>query len=143
MESEEKFINILKENLLFMRHQETQRMWIANVFVAIVVGFLAYVGKNGLASISWYIYLALTVVSLLCLLITLKVNKVFIETRNAIKNIFNDGKISIGKDWHKYMLMLESKGIWKVLRVRYLYVALYVIAIVGWLCLLVLVILNR
>jgi len=121
------FIDILKENLLFMRHQETQRMWIANVFVAIVVGFLAYVGKNGLANISWYIYLALTVVSLLCLLITFKLNHVFVKTKDATKEIFDSGKVSLGLDWKKYTVTLESEGIWgkPFLSVRWLYIALY------------------
>jgi hypothetical protein len=129
MESEEKFINILKENLLFMRHQETQRMWIANVFVAIVVGFLAYVGKNGLASISWYVYLTLTIISLLCLLITLKLNHVFTKTKDATKAILNSRKVSLGRDWKRYMVTLESTGLWKVLKVSYLYDLLYTISI--------------
>lgn len=135
MDSDEVFLSILKENLAFMRHQETQRMWIANVFVAIVVGFLAFVGK-GLVVVPWYLYLALSMLSLLCLLITLKLNYVFVETRDATRRILDYGKIPcLGKDWAQYMAILYSKGKWnyRLLAVRWLYIVLYIVAAVGFL----------
>ena len=146
MESEEKFINILREDLLHLRHQETQRMWSANVFVAIIVGASAYLGKEGLTGLPLAIPVVFLIISLLCLLITLKVNYVFTKTKDAIIKIFDDGKISLGEqqDWRKYVLLLESTGIWKMkfLRVRCLYIALYAIAIVASLSLIIVVIIN-
>ena len=141
METEEVFINILRENLLHLRHQETQRMWSANVFVAIFVGASAYLGKEGLAELSLAIPVIFFIISLLCLLITLKVNYVFTKTKDAIIKIFDDGKISLGKqqDWEKYVLLLKSTGGWECLRVRCLYVALYVLAIMASLILIGLV----
>ena len=132
MRTEEVFVAILKENLLFMKHQETQRMWIANIFVAIVVGTAAYLTKLDLDKLPWFIPLIFFVISLFCLLVTLKLNKVFVETKNSTENIFKDGKIYLGeqRNWKEYVGMLESKErIWKILRVRYLYVALYIISI--------------
>ncbi len=130
--NEDKFISILRENWLHLRHQETLRMWSANVFIAIVVGALAYLGKAGLKE-PGHIPIVFIVISTLCLLVTLKTNKVFVETKNSIINIFQDGKLSLGSqtDWRKYVGMLESTGVWKILRIRYLYVALYVITIVA------------
>ncbi|GAJ18877.1 unnamed protein product, partial [marine sediment metagenome] len=131
MDEDEVFFNILKENLLFMRHQETQRMWIANVFVAIVAGSLAYIGKEGLVSLPWYVYCALTIISLLCLLITLKLNHVFTKTKDATEEILKAGKIPhLRQDWKKYMAILHSKGKWNkpFLSVRWLYFALYALA---------------
>ena len=145
MNTEDIFINILKENWLHMRHQETQRMWIANIFVAIVVGTSAYLAKLELEKLPWFIPLIFFTISLFCLLVTLKLNKVFVETKNSTKNIFKDGKIYLGeqRNWKEYVGMLESKErIWKILRVRYLYVALYVIAIAASLSLLGLVLVN-
>ncbi len=133
------FVDILRENWLHMRHQETQRMWIANIFVAIVVGTSAYLAESGLEKLPWFIPLIFFIISLFCLLVTLKLNKVFVETKKSTKSIFKDGKIYLGEqgDWRKYVGMLEStKWIWKVLRVRYLYVALYSIAILASLILL-------
>ncbi len=133
MESEEKFINILRENLLHLRHQETQRMWSANVFVAIFVGASAYLGKEGLTGLPLAIPVVFLIISLLCLLITLKVNYVFAKTKDAIIKIFDDGKISLGEqqDWEKYLLLLKSTGGWECLRVRFLYIALYALAIMA------------
>lgn len=134
MDREEVFLSILKENLLFMRHQETQRMWIANVFVAIVVGFLAFVGKD-LANLPWYLCLALSMLSVLCLLITLKLNYVFVRTRDATRQILDsEGIPSLGKDWDKYMATLYSKGRWDfpLLKVRCLYIILYSVATIGF-----------
>ena len=145
MRSEEKFMNILKENWLQLRHQETQRTWTANIFIAIVVGASTYLSKMGLNNIPLFIPLVFLAISVICLLVTLKVNKVFVETKNSILNIFKDGKISLGEaqDWRKYVAMLESTSrIWKILRVRYLYVALYAVAIAASLWLLVLVLVN-
>jgi hypothetical protein len=130
MQPDEVFFNTLKENLLFMRHQETQRMWIANVFVAIVVGFLAFIGKEGFMSLQWYGYMALTIISILCGLITLKLNYVFDKTQEATKKLLNDGKIQDLKEVYKnYLIPLESQGCWKLLRVRDLYLTLYGFAI--------------
>ena len=133
METEEVFINILRENLLHLRHQETQRMWSANVFVAIFVGASAYLGTEGVTGLSLAIPVVLLIISLLCLLITLKVNYVFTKTKDATIKIFDDGKISLGEqqDWEKYVLLLKSTDGWGCLRVRCLYVALYVLAIVA------------
>lgn len=130
MNTEDIFINILKENWLHMRHQETQRMWIANVFVALVVGVSAYLGKVGLEELSWFAPLAFLIISVLCLLITLKVNHIFGITKDAINAIFDDKKIPLGKGWGKYVGGLKSKGKWECLKVRDLYVILYSIAIV-------------
>jgi predicted Co/Zn/Cd cation transporter (cation efflux family) len=118
-----------------MRHQETQRMWIANVFVAIVVGFFAYLGKNGIASIHWYIYLAPIVVSILCLLITLKLNHVFTKTQDTTKKMLKDTRVSSGQDWRKYVVTLESKGCWHTLQVRWLYITLYALFAGGFIAL--------
>jgi hypothetical protein len=133
MDEEEKFMNILRENWLQLRHQETQRTWTANIFIAIVVGASAYIGTTGLDEIPTFIPLIFLTISVICLLVTLKVNKVFVETKKSIQNIFKDEKIPLGEEqaWKKYVAMLESTGIWKVLRVRYLYVALYAAAIIG------------
>jgi len=103
MNTEDMFINILRENWLHMRHQETLRMWSANVFVAVVVGVLAYVSKEGLKELPLFVPLALLIVSVLSLLITLKTNKVFVETKNSIISIFSDGKINLGSDWRVNM----------------------------------------
>ena len=124
------FIEILRQNWNHMRHQETLRMWIGNVFIAIVVGALAYLGKAGLKEPGYIPFVFITI-SMLCLLMTLKTNKVFVETKNSIIQIFKDGKINLGSDWRKYVGMLESSGIWKILRIRCLYVALYTITIIG------------
>jgi len=133
MRTQEVFLTILKENLLYMKHQETQRMWVANIFVAIVVGTAAYLSQSAksLDDISLFIPVIFLIISLLCLLITLKVNYVFIKTKEASENIFDDGEISLGEqqDWRKYVLLLKSTGIWGVLRVSYLYVLLYTISI--------------
>ena len=142
MEKEEMYFNILKENWLHMRHQETQRMWIANIFVAIVVGTSAYLTTSGnykLEDIPIFIPVIFLVISTICFLITLKLNKVFVETKNSTKRIFNKKKISLGKgvNWRNYTGMLESEGIWRALRVRYLYVFLYGISIATSLSLLV------
>ena len=126
------FIDILKENLLFMRHQETQRMWVGNIFVAIVVGTAAYLSKSveSLEDIPLFITVSFLVISLLCLLITLKLNHVFTKTKDASINIFNEGKISLveQQDWHNYVLLLESTDRWTYLKVSYLYVLLYTIS---------------
>ncbi|MFC1896976.1 hypothetical protein ACFLX8_00180 [Chloroflexota bacterium] len=124
------FTNILNENWRHMRHQETQRMWIANVFVALVVGVSAYLGKEGVEELSWFMPLAFLIISALCFLITLKVNHIFGITKDAVSAIFNDEKIPLGKDWENYVGGLKSKGKWKYLKVRFLYVILYLIAIV-------------
>jgi hypothetical protein len=144
MRSEEKFMNILKENWLQLRHQETQRTWTANIFIAIVVGASTYLSKTELNNIPLFIPLVFLTISVICLLVTLKVNKVFVETKKSIQNIFKDKKINLGKgqDWKKYVAMLESTGVWKVLRVRCLYVALYAVAIAASLWLLASVLVN-
>jgi hypothetical protein len=136
MNTENMYITILNENWRHMRHQETQRMWIANVFVALVVGVSAYLGKRGLEELPWFVPLAFLIISVFCLLITLKVNHIFEVTKEAISAIFEDEKIPFGKDWKKYVGGLESKGKWKCLKVRYLYVILYSIVIVASLILL-------
>ena len=145
MDKEEFYLNILKENWIHMRHQETQRMWIANIFVALVVGTSAYLTKSNGTTDSLFIPIVFLIISILCLLITLKLNKVFIETKQATINIFVDKKIFLGDgvNWNSYMGSLQSKGIWKVLRVRYLYVTLYIIGIVASLSLLVFICLSR
>jgi hypothetical protein len=144
MESEEKFINILRENLLFLKHQETQRMWAANIFIAIVVGASAYLGKEGLSHLPLAVPVVFLVISLLCLLITLKVNYVFGRTQAAIKKIFDDKKIYLEDlDWRKYVLPLDSKGWWwNHVKVRHLYAALYVLAVAASTYLLVLVLVS-
>jgi len=143
MNTENMYINILKENWRHMRHQETQRMWIANVFVALVVGVSAYLGKVELKELSWFVPLAFLMISVLCLLITLKVNHIFGVTKDAISAIFDDEKIPLGKDWEKYAGGLRSKGKWKYLKVRCLYIILYSIAIPASLILLVFTLANQ
>ena len=64
-------------------------------------------------------------------------NHIFGITQDAINAIFVDEKLPLGKDWRKYVGGLKSKGKWKCLKVRYLYVILYSIVIVASLILLV------
>ena len=137
MDNEQTFIEILRQNWLHMRHQETLRMWIGNVFIAIVVGVLAFLGTKEVEEVPWFLPAALLIISVLSLLMTLKVNEVFSEAQKSIKNIFIDEKIPLGKDWEKYVGGLKSKGKWKYLKVRCLYVALYSVAIAASLSLLV------
>ena len=129
MNEDSVFIEILRQNWNHMRQQETLRMWIANVFVALVVGVSAYLGKVGLKELSWFVPFSFLMISVLCLLITLKVNHIFGVTKDAISAIFDDEKIPLGKDWEKYVGGLNAKGKWKRLKVRCLYVILYLIAI--------------
>ena len=129
MNTEDIYINILNENWRHMRHQETLRMWTANVFVALVIGISTYFSRVGLKELSWFVPLAFFMISVLCLLITLKVNHIFGVTKDAIIAIFDDEKIPLGKDWEKYVGGLKSKGKWKCLKVRCLYVILYSITI--------------
>jgi hypothetical protein len=134
MKTDEVFMNLLKEDMLNLRHQETQRMWIANIFVAIVVGTVVYLTQSFKEKdIPWFIPLIIFVISAICLLITLKLNKVFEETQNSIKNIFNEKKLPLGNDnqWQKYFVPMESTGIWKCLTVRCLYVILYLVVMVA------------
>ncbi|MFH1383166.1 MAG: hypothetical protein ABIH70_09810 [Chloroflexota bacterium] len=142
MNTQNIYINILSENWRHMRHQETQRMWIANVFVALVVGVSAYLGKVELEELSWFVPLAFLIISVLCLLITLKLNHIFGVTKDAISDIFEDKKILLEDNWGKYVGGLKSKGKWEHLKVRCLYVILYSIAIVISLILLVLTLTN-
>ena len=86
------FLRILRENMLYLRHQETQRMWTANIFIAIVVGTLVYSIHVGIEQIPWFIPLAFLIVSTLCFLITMKLSQVFSKTQKSIVHIFEDGK---------------------------------------------------
>jgi uncharacterized MAPEG superfamily protein len=134
MDIEQVYLEISRENWLHMRHQETQRMWIANVFVALVVGVSAYLGKVSLEditlkNITWLVPLAFFIISVLCLLITLKLNHIFEITKDAVIAIFDEKKIPIGENWEKYVGGLKSKGNWKYLKVRHLYLILYSISI--------------
>lgn len=147
METGKIFLKILEENLAFQRHQETQRMWMANIFIAIIVGTLVYSIKTctnmeieqspctDIEQIPWFIPLAFLIISTICFLVTMKLNKVFAKTQESIENIFKDGKIPGVKGAQgrrKYMAGTKSeKWIWKILRVRYLYLALYILAIIG------------
>ena len=137
MNNQDVFIEILMENWRHLRHQETVRMWIGNVFIAIVVAMSAYLGKTllDITQVPIFVPIVILVVSILCLLVTLKTNKVFKETQNSIINIFEDKRITFEnqEDWRKYVGMLQSTNVvWdKILRVRCLYVALYVIAIIA------------
>ena len=145
------FLRILRENMLYLRHQETQRMWTANIFIAIVVGTLVYSIHVGIEQIPWFIPLAFLIVSTLCFLITMKLSQVFSKTQKSIVHIFEDGKIPLccapdkncptvkekggtaeEKGWRRYMAGIKSeKGIWPILRIRYLYLALYILAMIG------------
>ena len=131
MRTEEVFLTVLRENLLFMKHQETQRMWVANIFVAIVAGTLAYLAKLELNEIPWFIPLFFLIISLFCFFVTLKLNKVFDETKKATLKIFDDKKISLGKEtkWKEYVLTLKVEGRWwKHLKARTLYAGLFALA---------------
>jgi len=119
-------------------------MWIGNVFIAIVVATAAYLGKavSEGQQIPVFVPIVILMVSLICLGVTLKANKVFVETKKSIINIFQDKKIDLGvDDWRKYVGMLESRSrFYKILRIRYLYVFLYGIVIatsIAWLCILI------
>ena len=132
MVRDEALLNILKEHMLFQRHQEMQRMWTANIFIAIVVGTLVYSANLGLENLPWFIPLAFLIVSTICLLITLKLNAVFAKTQDAMKDTFNDISHFAGTgDWNTYMRGRKSeKELWAILRIRYLYLALYILAMI-------------
>ncbi len=135
MDKNEMLLNILKEHMLYQRHQETQRMWTANIFIAVVVGTLVYSINTGFENIPWFIPLAFLIISTICLLITSKLNTVFSRTQNTMENTFKDishFKKSKDKDWNNYMWGRKSPGgLWSALRIRYLYLALYTLAIIG------------
>jgi len=144
MNHQNAFIEVLRQNWSHLRQQETLRMWIGNVFIAIVVATAAYLGKavSEGQQIPVFVPIVILMVSLICLGVTLKANKVFVETKKSIINIFQDKKIDLGvDDWRKYVGMLESRSrFYKILRIRYLYVFLYGIVIatsIAWLCILI------
>jgi cobalamin biosynthesis protein CobD/CbiB len=125
------FLEIFKQNWNHMRQQETIRMWVGNVFIALMVAMSAFLVSRDNLEVPVFVPIVVLVFSIFCLLVTLKTNHVFDETQKSTKNLLNDGKIvSDLKDWRKYVGMLESKGIWKLIKIRYLYVALYT-AVVG------------
>ena len=130
MENSEVFVDILKENWLHARHIETERMWFANIFAAIIVGATAYLSKAGLEVPP---LIVLVVFSLFCLLVTIKLNAAFGTHMQAIESIFKDGKIVIGDkdEWRKYMGMPSREGwIWKILSVGKLTLFFYSLAII-------------
>ncbi len=134
------FIEILRQNWNHMRQQETLRMWIGNVFMAIIIATSAYLGQvvssrqQDLTTIPIFVPIVILVFSFLCLGVTLKANHVFVETKESTKNIFKDKKIDLGNevDWHRYVGMLEStskRG--KILKIRQIYVFMYIITIIA------------
>ena len=143
------FIEILRQNWNHMRQQETLRMWIGNVFMAVVVATSAYLGQavsNGeqnFTTVPIFIPIVILLFSVLCLGVTIKANHVFVETKNSTINIFNDKKINLGSevDWHKYVGMLESRSrLGKILKIRIIYVLMYIaviIASLAWICILI------
>jgi hypothetical protein len=152
MTNDELFFNIFKENMIHLIHQETQRMWIANIFMSTVAGVVAYLTTTFNSEItfcplkiqesneiSWFVPLAFLIISSICLLVTLKLNDVFNEAKKSAIKIFEDEKISLGTyNRLQYVGMLKSTSIvGKILKVRCLYIALYIIAIIAsiiWLC---------
>ena len=140
MNNDELYLSIFKENLLHLRHQETQRMWIANIFMATVAGVVAYLTKSeDSISITWYVPCAFLIISTICLLVTLKLNDVFNAAKKSAIKIFDDKKVSLDvADWLQYVGMLKSTSQFgRIFKVRHLYVALYLIAITVsliWLC---------
>jgi len=124
--SEVTFISILKENWLHARHVEIERRWFANIYAIIIVALSAYMGESGVDVLPLY---ALLIISIVWLCITLKQNAEFRNHINAIQNIFNNEKITLGEkgEWRIYMGMpLSAKGgIYKVFRVSNLLVLFY------------------
>jgi hypothetical protein len=135
METEERFVAILHENWINARHQESQRMWFANVFSAIFVGTLAYVSTIKLDELHWLRPSGLLVVSIVCLLVTMKLNRIFDDYKKSIKSILDSGKVNLGlredEDWNDYVGMFRSDSlkIWRILRVRCLCIFLYLVGI--------------
>ncbi len=148
METDEVFMNLLRGNWANSRHQESQRMWFANIFSVIFLGVLTYVTKEGLGKLPLLLPLGLFAISIICLLVTLKVNRVFDDYKNSIKNILDDKKIPLGlcekQSWGKYVGMFKSDEFrrWRKLRVRYLCIALYSTGIAASIALIVLAIVN-
>jgi len=135
VEPNEFFMNLLKENWANARHQESQRMWFANIFSAIFVGILAYVAQQGLSGIHWLLPSGLLAISVIGLLVTMKVNRVFDDYKQAIKKIFEDKRELLGfnanekRDDYIGMFKADETCRWRIIRVRYLYIALYSIGI--------------
>jgi len=136
MEDVEVYLSIIKENKEHARHIETERMWFANIFAAIIVGTIAYLSEVGL-EIPPLIILSLFAV--FCLLVTIKLNSAFSYHMKAIESVFKDKKIFLGdkEEWRVYMGMPSREGrIWKLLSVAKLTVAFYTTAIIA-LCVLI------
>ncbi len=126
------FIDIMKENWLHARHVETERMWFVNIFAAITVGTIVYLSKMGLEV---FPLIVLLLFSLFCLWVTIKLNAEFGNHMKAIENIFEDGKIPVGKqtEWRKYMGMPLSAmgGKWRILRVGIAFISFYGVVIIA------------
>ena len=128
MNEEEFFLNLLKENWINARHQETQRMWFANIFSAIFVGTLAYVAHQRCGGISQYLPYGLLAISIIGLLITMKVNRVFEDYKQSIKNILQNELFHLKDDKRlSYYtgMFTADKTRWKYIKVRCLCISLY------------------
>jgi hypothetical protein len=164
MDNKELFVEILKENWQHARHIETERMWFANIFAAVIVGAIAYLSKVGLEMYPLWVLIGFAV---FCLLVTIKLNAAFATHMKAIESIFSDKKIILGdkEEWRIYMGMPSRgdkkegtegqpskegekeipsrKGLkWKILSVAKLTVFFYSLAIAALLTTIILMELN-
>ena len=138
MEKDEIYINIMKENWLHARHIETERMWFANIYAVIIAAITAYIAQNGIESFTFatlkIIVIVLLVISLIWFFITLKLNVGFKIHTDAIKKIFEDEKIPLGKDWKPYTGLPHSYNLRTpklFFTVAFLLLFFYGLAIIG------------
>lgn len=133
MDNSNPFIDIMKENWLHARHIETERMWFANVFVAIIAGTAAYLSKKELELPPLPILYILLIISIFWLCLTIKLNAAFGNYIRAIQHIFDNEKIpQVAKaEWRTYMGMpLSAKGgVWKIFRASYFLILFYALTI--------------
>jgi len=146
MKSESKYLSkkqaqvlicIIEQNWLHARHIESGRLTFTYLYFGFVAGILTYLGstEQDLLVPSYRVLIAfLLLFSILGLVVSLKLAA---EFKNHIKKIQNilDEKASDLKD---YMGLPLDVGVWKYLKVRWVFVFSYLFTMILWLLLLIL-----
>ena len=119
-------VEIMKEIWTQARHVETQRLWFTNIYVILVAAVLAFLGNLKLANYQLLVGF-LIIVTFVGLLFALRTNYVFYRYQSTVRQILKE------LDSSGLVELPRSKGIWKIIQIRFIFILFYITMIFLWL----------